>query len=160
LEDKDAFAVWLAGAILRANADDISAAALSGMANKAKSKSDFDLAIKGATTTSKRRPGDFGLEVIGPLIPVLLVEFGRLLWDAYVKALAQEGGKALASVTLKAVKELAKRTWSAKPADVSLPDAEATLRTVALSAGLNSAQAQKLIENLHKPTVADELAAK
>jgi hypothetical protein len=84
MDERDVFAVWLGDTVLRANGDDFGAAALGSIAQE----KDLNAALKDAGSNT-RRPGDFGVEFIGPLLPVLLVEFGRLLWDAYSKALVE-----------------------------------------------------------------------
>lgn len=153
MDERDAFAVWLGDIILRANGDEFGAAALGSLAQE----KDFDAALKDAGS-NPRRPGDFGVEFIGPLLPVLLVEFGRLLWDAYSKALVEQGGKALASVTVDKVKDQIKATFSHRAAMLSAADAEAQLREAGQASGLNDEQIGKLLEAFRNPAAVRALA--
>ena len=157
MDDKDRFAVWLADTVLQANGDDFGAAALGALAEEGERTGDFDAALKGAAS-STRRPGDFGVEFVGPLLPVLLVEFGRLLWAAYSKALAEQGGKALAAVTIDKIKELVNATFARRQSVLSAADAEAQLRRAGQVSGLNDEQVNKLLDTLHNPEAVRALA--
>jgi hypothetical protein len=159
MDDKDSFAVWMAGAVLRANNDEIAAEALGDLARQAQTSAELDAALN-STRSVGRRPGDFGVEFIGPLLPILLIEFGRMLWDAYAKSLADQGGKALATATLNMIKVLARRTWTQTPGAISPGEAEQRLREAALHCGLDSAQTEKLVSSLRSPELAHELASK
>jgi hypothetical protein len=149
MDDKDAFAVWVAEAMLLANGDEFSAAALVSLSRQANTSAEFDQALSAAATN--RRPGDFGVDFVSAILPVVLIEFGRMLWDAYAKSLAEEGGKALASATIDKIRQMARYTWSRSRAVISLADAEARLRQAASHAGLDAAQTNKLVQALHSP---------
>ena len=157
MDDKDKFAVWLADTVLQANGDAFGAAALGALAEEGERSGKFDDALREASS-SARRPGDFGVEFVGPLLPVLLVEFGRLLWDAYSKALFEQGGKALASLTIDKVKELVKATFAHRQSILSTDDAETQLRKAGAASGLNDEQVSKLLEALHNPEAVRALA--
>lgn len=159
MNDRDAFALWIAVSMLRANEEDFAAEALISLGDRAKTSADLDSALT-AAASGTRRPGDFGVEFIGAVLPVILVEFGRMLWDAYARSLADQGGKALATATLESLKELVRHTWSQKSGSISLRDAEDRLREAALRSGLDQAQIQKLVSSLSRPAMANELAAK
>lgn len=152
MNDRDIFAVWIAGAVLQGDEDEFAAEALKGLAAEASATGDLDQVLSAAATTD-RRPGDIGLDFVGPLVPVILVGFGRLLWDAYMKALAEKGGKALADVTLSGLKELVRRTWTGENQTVRLDEAEARLLAAASRAGLPADQAAALAASLRKPGV-------
>ena len=158
MSQRDEFAVWLAGSILETNDDEFGAAALADIGDRVNNGDSLDLALEGASAHDKRA-GDFGVEFMAPLLPVLLVEFGRLLWDAYAKGLVEETGKALAKLTVDSVKDLLHRTFS-KPEDAPIApaDVEAALRQVGRTAGLNPAQIEKLVETLHTPETVRALA--
>lgn len=144
MDDKDRFAVWLADTVLQANGDAFGAAALTTLAQEGDRTGNFDAALREAGA-STRRPGDFGVEFVGPLLPILLVEFGRLLWDAYSKALVEQGGKALASLTIDKGKELVKSTFSHRQSVLDTDEAEAQLRKAGRDTGLNEEQVGKLL---------------
>jgi hypothetical protein len=155
--DKDRFAVWLADTILHGNDVEFGAAALSSLEQEGERTGNFDAALRMAASND-RRPGDFGVEFVAPLLPVLLVEFGRLLWDAYSKALFEEGGKALASVTIDKIKSLVKATFSHRDGLLSIADADAQLRKAGRDSGLNDQQINKLLESVHAPKAVRALA--
>ncbi len=157
MNDKDTFAVWIAEAMLHANGENFAAAALADLAQEAETAGDLDLALNAAASNT-RRAGDFGVEFIGPLLPVFLVEFGRMLWEAYLKALAEQGGKALASVTIATIKELARHTWLHTQPVISLDDVEARLREAGSRAGIDKAHIDKLILSLRSPEMGHALA--
>jgi hypothetical protein len=157
VNDKDTFAVWLAETVLTANGDAIGAATLSALALQAQGEANLDAMLEQASTNT-RRPGDFGVEFVGPLLPVLLVEFGRMLWDAYAKSLVEQGAKSLATVTIDKVKGLVRQTFSHQSDSLSIADAESQLRKAGQAAGLNEAQVNKLLETLHNPEAVRALA--
>ena len=159
MDDKDTFAVWVAGSVLRANEEDFEAATLDDLAAGVKTTGDLDAALKEASSDT-RRPGDFGLEFIGPLLPVILVEFGRLLWDSYVKSLADEGGKELASATIDKIKAMARGSWSHNASAMPLSEVEARLREAATHAHLTRPQTEKLVTYMLHPEVEHELAGR
>jgi hypothetical protein len=158
VNDKDTFAVWLAETVLTADGDAIGAATLSALALQAQGEGNLDKVLEQASANT-RRPGDFGVEFVGPLLPVLLVEFGRILWDAYAKSLVEQGGKALATVTIDTVKGLVRRTFTHQDSALSISDADTQLRKAGQAAGLNEAQVNKLLETLHNPEAMRALAA-
>ncbi len=159
MNDKDTFAAWIAEAMLRAHGEDFAAEALTHLAGQAQTSADLDSALS-AAASSDGRPGDFGVEFIGPILAGLLIEFGRRLWDAYATPLAEQGGKALATATIDKIKELARHTWSRSPSAISLTDAEARLREAATRAGLDAAETEKLVSSMYSPEMAHGLAAK
>lgn len=150
MNDKDRFSVWLAEEVLRANGDMFGAAALGTLSQEGERTENFDAALREAGS-SIRRPGDFGVEFVGPLLPILLVEFGRLLWDAYFKALVEQGGKALASATIEKAKELVKATFSGREGVLNADEAEALMRKAGRNAGLTEEQTVRLMEALRNP---------
>jgi hypothetical protein len=158
MNDKDTFAVWVAETVLVANGDAIAAATLSALARQTQGEGGLDTVLEQASANT-RRPGDFGVEFVGPLLPVLFVEFGRMLWDAYVKSLAEQGGRALATTTIDTVKGLVRRTFTHQDNALSVTDADTQLRKAGQAAGLNDAQVDKLLEALHNPKAVHALTA-
>lgn len=157
MNDQDAFAVWIASAMLRASNDEFAEEALASLASQAKTSAELDKLV--AEAAGDRRPGDFGVDFVGALVPALLISFGRVLWDAYAKSLTDQGAKALAAATIDKVKKLARRTWSRSSDTISLIDAETRLREAASRTGLDAAQTEKLVSCLHSPEMADVVAA-
>lgn len=156
MNDRDAFAVWFAAAALRANKEGLVADGLLALAGDAQTSAELDEKVR-AASRSRARPGDFGIEFLVAALPGLLLTLGRMLWDEYSKALAEQGGKALAAATIDKVKELTRRTWSRSDAPISLEDAEARLRQAAAKAGLNAAMTDRLVSSLHGPEMAHEV---
>jgi hypothetical protein len=158
MNEQDEFAVWLAETMLRANGDGFGAAALVDIRESLGPRMTLNQALDKASTHTQR-PGDFGVEFVGPLLPVLLVEFGRLLWNAYAKALVEESGKALAKATIDRVKDMVRHTFTkAEGAAIKPADAEAVLRQAGQTAGLNLEQIDKLVETLHSVQTVRALA--
>lgn len=157
MDERDEFAVWLAAALLRVNDHAVHAEALKAVAAPAQTKEELDQRLR-ADAPGARRPGDVGLEIVGVLLPGLLVQFARLLWDAYAEALAKGGG-ALASATVDAIKEQVRRTWAGRPDTISLAEAEQRLRTAAEHAGLEAADIDTLVASLRKPALAQAVGA-
>ncbi|MGE0700415.1 MAG: hypothetical protein AB7O57_15065 [Hyphomicrobiaceae bacterium] len=156
MNDKDQFAVWIASKILRANDDGISASTLEAIARQSTSTKALDDSLADSVAQS-RRPGDFGVEFVVALLPIVLVEFGRLLWEEYTKALAKQGGDALAKLTIDASKALARKTWSMDAATLTLAEAEAKLKQAAVKAGLDATQTDMVIKSLRNPEVSAAL---
>ena len=156
MEKRDEFAVWLATTVLDATGDAFSAAALSDLAERSGADG-LDAKIKEATINSQR-PGDFGIEFVGPLLPVLLVEFGRMLWDAYAKAVVEEGGKELAGASIKFVRDALHRTFGGRGGPLSVADAEAKLREAGEKANLTAEQIDELLRTLRDPEAVRALA--
>lgn len=155
MNDQDKFAVWIADTILRVNDEEIFAETLQIQASQVETPEELDKILKD-TDLGKPKPGDFGLEFIGSFMVMALVEFGRKLWDSYLDALAEEGGKELASITIDKIKPLLADTWGNKLAVISLDDAAARLREVAAKNGLRQEQTEKLIESLYSKEIRNE----
>ena len=69
MDEKDVFAVWFADAMLQANDDPFGAASLNQMTEESATSAEFDAKLDEAASQEKR-PGDFGIEFLGPLLPV------------------------------------------------------------------------------------------
>lgn len=155
MDEEDNFAVWLADGMLRADDDEFAAESLGQLFEEAKSSSDFSAKLEAAASQDVR-PGDFGMEFIGPLLPILFVELGRMVWQSYSKALVDKGGKALADLTVEKVKSL----FVAKlKTPEGMSEAEQQLHSIAITSGLNAEQADKLIVTLNNPRLAETLIA-
>ena len=147
MEDQDRFAVWIAQAVLLANEEEFTSEALAALARKAELEGSLDAALK-AATSNQRRPGDMGLDIVGPVLAMILVEFGRMLWKAYAQSLVEQGGKALAEATITTMKNLARRTWSGQHEGVSLDEVERLLREAAGRAKLDGTETERLVRSL------------
>ncbi|WP_158032218.1 hypothetical protein [Rhizobium rhizosphaerae] len=51
------------------------------MSEEANTSAEFAAKLEEAAS-QKKRPGDFGVEFIGPLLPLLLVTLGQELWKS------------------------------------------------------------------------------
>lgn len=156
MNDEDTFAVWIAAAVLRTDGDPIAAVTLEHIASKATADKPLDTVLAAAATNLKR-PGDIGLDFVEPFLPVVLVEFGRLLWHAYVAALAKKGGEALGAATVNRIKALLKRTLSDKEPEISLAEAEERLKQAALAQQLSPEQTSRLIATFRAPRLIAEI---
>ena len=148
MDDRDRFAVWVSDAVLRAGEDEFTAEALAALARKAEGDATSLDAELAKQTKQEPRAGDIGLEMIGPVLIPILIEFGRALWDAYSKRLAEQGGEALADATLAKVKEFARGTWSGRDSPVPLDEVERQLRQAALRAKLDEEETERLVAGL------------
>ena len=91
-----------------------------------------------------RKGGDFGAEIIGPLVIPILIEAGKQLWAAYLKKLTEKAGNNLADLTVDGVKTIVRRQW-AGPDGSAAEDYEKLLREAASKQGLAQAQTDQLI---------------
>ncbi|PTS88473.1 hypothetical protein DBR17_04475 [Sphingomonas sp. HMWF008] len=57
-----------------------------------------------AVTGHDPRAGDFGVEVVGSLVAMALLEGLKVFWAAYIKELEEKAGKSLADATLEFLK--------------------------------------------------------
>jgi hypothetical protein len=156
MEDRDLFALWIAAAVLRGNDDEFTAEALASLAAEANAPGELDALLTAAAANAKR-PGDIGLDFVAPLLSLVLVEFGRALWDSYIKSLADQGGKALANVTLAGLKQAVRRAWGGESATLSLDDIEGKLRLVSAQAGLSSDKAEEIVVSLRRAATVEAL---
>lgn len=155
MDDKDLFAVWFADAVLQTSGDPFAAASLQQMAEESRSSAEFDAKLDEAASQEKR-PGDLGIEFLGPVLPVLLVTLGRELWASYCKELVEKGGKALADLTVDAIKGLVRRKLTA-PGEMGVTDQQ--VRDAAERSGLSAEQIDALITTLHSPDLVQSLGA-
>ena len=102
-----------------------------------------------------RRPGDFGVEFVGPLLLPIVVEAARQLWASYLKGLTDKGGAQLATMTVEAVKGLIKHIWSQEK-NLSSRYA-ALLRAEAERQGLPTDQIERLVRTVSGPALEEEL---
>lgn len=152
MKENEKFAVWLAGATLRSGEDEIGALTLDSLEQNSTETLDDELAKMGKFD---RKGGDFGAEIIGPLVIPILIEAGKQLWAAYLKKLTEKAAAGLADATADTVKKLLKSEWTSNDRTVS--EYEILLRAEAAKQGLPEAQTEKLAEALRRPRMAQEI---
>ncbi|MCP3417929.1 hypothetical protein NLM16_27865 [Bradyrhizobium brasilense] len=156
MTEQDDFAVWLAGAVLRTDDRDVAALALQDIASQA---GELELDAKlDEMRKFNRAGGDFGAEIIGPLLIPILVEAAKQLWAAYLKKIAEKTAGALADVTAKTVKDLIRAAWSSDNV-VLTSELEAHIRAAATEQNLPQEELDRLIASLRNPKLGHELAA-
>ena len=57
-----------------------------------------------AVTKHDARAGDFGVEMVGSLVAMAVLEGLKVFWSAYIKELEEKAGKSLANATLEFIK--------------------------------------------------------
>lgn len=92
----------------------------------------------------ERSGGDFGAEIIGPLLIPVLIEAGKQLWAAYLKDLTGKAASGLADLTANSVKGYLKRHWS-RDGDHVAAEYERLLRAAAATHGLSQEQIDELV---------------
>lgn len=155
---EDEFAAVVTKAILQAGGDEIQVAVLDDIVEGSKVSGSLDASIA-AVKTAKRRPGDFGMEIVGALLIPVLIEAAKQFWAAYVKKLAEKTGGDLAELTVTQAKDVARRIWTGEEAFVSVSDFETLVRSAAKREGLSAEQTDKLVRDLRNPSVANAFEA-
>lgn len=105
--------------------------------------------------TMERRPGDFGMEIVGALLVPILVEAAKQFWASYVKRLSEKAGSDLADLSLTSMKNLAARIWSGKETSANLGELEALVRDIA-QGRLPREQIDGLVAKLRNAKVAEQ----
>src|ERR1700730_14690439 len=101
----DELAVWLGGCALRAADEGIQASVLEALGEEVKSGKGLDEALA-TVTTFDRRAGDFGAEIIGPLLLPILIEALKAFWNAYAAELQKKAVGTLVDLTVDEVKSI------------------------------------------------------
>lgn len=154
MEAQDEFSLWLAEATLISGGQEISAFVVSDIRDDVAAGATLDAALQDIQTFD-RKPGDFGAEIIGALIVPVVIEAAKQLWTSYLKEFTQQGGKQLASMTIKSAKKLLGRIWADKP-EISERYAE-LVRAEAERQGLPPEQVDLLAKAITAPALAEKL---
>ncbi|MDI4657526.1 hypothetical protein [Xanthobacter autotrophicus] len=153
---QDEVALWLATATLKADGQEIAALDTEGLMADIEAGKDLDTSLE-EMRRFDRKGGDFGAEIIGPLLIPIVVEAAKQLWATYLKELTEQGGKQLAILTIDAVKAAVGRLWSDKP---DLPTRYAALiRAEAERQGLAADQVERLVQTVKSPLLTEEITA-
>lgn len=140
---EDQFSLEIARKVLKTTDEEVQLEVLNQMA-KGKD-GNLDDQIKEAKAVSKQA-GDFGMEIIGPMIIPVLIEAGKSLWKLFVKKLGEKAMDKGADYTFDKIKELIKNIWNGKDSHVTVNDYENELKKAALAEGLSSEQTDRLIK--------------
>jgi hypothetical protein len=152
MKREDEFAAWLTGIVLRSSHEDIQVLVLDDLVGRMRDCDDL-LEVVNRSTRQQRRAGDFGMEIIGPLIMPALIEAGRLLWQSYMKKIAEKAAEATAD----AIKDRVRRAWKGDGEASAREEFAALLRKVGAAQGLSGDQIEKLVAALEAPKLADDL---
>lgn len=101
-------ALWFSREISATEGNTTQEILLEDVADRVKEGGDLAGAIKGVTGHDPRA-GDFGIEVLGSLVAMALIEGLKVFWAAYIKELEEKAGKSLANATLDYIKSLFKK---------------------------------------------------
>lgn len=93
----------------------------------------------------KKQAGDFGMEILGPMLISALIEAGKLLWKTYLKKLEEKAAGKLADLTAEHAQNLVNTIWHKPDAPVTKSEYETALRAVAQKNGLTDKQTEQLI---------------
>jgi hypothetical protein len=158
MKSEDEFVAWITGAVLRGAGEEIQAIYLEDIVNQAYAGENLDTVVA-RSMKLERQPGDFGMEIIGPLLVPVLIEVGKQFWSAYLKNLTEKAADKLADATIAEIKASIRTTWSgAKRHDMSRYFAE-LIRATGERYGLDPSEIDKLITAIQNESFADELQA-
>jgi hypothetical protein len=157
MTDDEQFAVWLAGMTLRAADREIAALTLDDLSSQAEQGKGLSAALADMQHFD-RSGGDFGAEIIGPLLIPVLIGVGKQLWAAYLKDITGKAASGLADLTAKSAKDYLKRHWSRENAPV-VAEYERLLRAAATKQGLGEQQIDELVAAVRGPGMVREVAA-
>lgn len=156
MQRDDEVTLWLAAATLEADGQSIATFELDELKANVEAGKPLDDALR-EMRHFDQKAGDFGAEIIGPLLVPIVVEAAKQLWSGYIKQLAEQGSKQLAELTIDAAKSLLKRVWS-READVSQRYAE-LIRSEATRQKLPPEQVERLVQAVASPAFAKGFAA-
>lgn len=103
MKSEEQFAVLLTQAVLTVAEEDIQLAVLEQMVTEEPTKA-LDVQLTEAKVAGKQA-GDFGMEIMGPMLLSALLEAGKMLWSLYLKKLEEKGAAKLADATVEGVKK-------------------------------------------------------
>jgi hypothetical protein len=153
---QDEFAGWMAGAALRSADEEIQAIFLDDVLDQVREGEELDTALT-RTLKSERRSGDFGMDIVGPLIVPVLIEAGRQLWRIYAKKLTEKAADKLSDATITGVKKIVKNLWSGNEGQEVRNDFEKLIRVAGEKQGIQSDVIEKLISGIQAERFPDEL---
>lgn len=156
MKAEEYFSAVIAAAVLKSADEDIQAEVLADLVEKTNADSDLESQINDAMKSGKRA-GDFGMEIIGPLLIPVLIEAGKELWKLFIKKLGDKATDKLAEFTVEKVKKIAHSIWSGSENSVSVIEYEKLVRKAAKEQELSSEQTEKLILSLKSNNVKELL---
>jgi len=105
MDQGDELSLWLARGWLQSSGDKIQSLVVEDLQEQAVGGTPVSEALA-SLAKSKRQPGDFGMEIAGTLLAPVLVEFLKTFWASYLKTLAEDTAKAVATATTQSIKAL------------------------------------------------------
>lgn len=152
----DALSLWLAAAALRSADEPIQALVLDQVRQETEVGVPLAQALDKATR-SERKPGDFGVEFIGPLLLPLLIEGVKAFWKLYLTELQKKAAGEIATVTIDAVKAVFRKAMSGGDKEKIVGGLETSLRAVAVEHKLSADQTARLIALVKSADFENEL---
>jgi hypothetical protein len=140
---EEQFSIILTRQVLTDAGEDIQLAVLDEMVAD-EQKISLDKQLEQAKSHSKQA-GDFGMEILGPMLISALIEAGKALWKAYLKKLEEKAAGKLADLTVDQAQNLVNAIWHKADAPVTKSDYETALRSVAEKDGLTEDQTEHLL---------------
>lgn len=109
-------ALWLADGFLALIGDDANRLALDRIRREIDSgATDLDRTVAELSSSRQPRPGEFGLELVGPAVLAVLLPALKTFFDRYIQKVVEGGADRAASFTLDQVKKLFRREVENKP---------------------------------------------
>jgi hypothetical protein len=155
MQESEQFALWIASATLRAGDQEVAALTLDELAREAGKTGDLEKGLS-AMRQFDKRGGDFGAEIIGPLLIPILIEAGKQLWSSYLKKVTDRAAGQMADLTVDGIKAFVRRQWK-DSGDSAEVEYEKLLRAAAAKQGLPQAQTDELVATLRLQRVKDEI---
>jgi len=104
----------------------------------------LDEQIRNAKAHSKEA-GDFGMEILGPMLISALIEAGKALWKIYIKKIGEKAADKLADITVNEATKIANAVWHKTDDTLTMADYDNALRNAADKNGLSKEQTEHLI---------------
>ncbi len=99
----EALTLWLGQELAVAQESATQEILFSDIAERVEQGATFDEAVADVTSHDPRA-GDFGVEVVGSLVAVAVLDGLKVFWASYLKQLQEKAGKSLADLTIDFIK--------------------------------------------------------
>lgn len=152
----DELSLWLAASALRSSGESIQALVLDEIRRDTKAGVPLTEALK-KLTQGERKPGDFGVAFVGPLLLPILLEGVKAFWTLYLTELQKKAFGELATMTIDAVKSTFRKALLSSEKPEIFGNLEQSLRDVAAAHHLSSEQTARLIALAQSPDLDNEL---
>ncbi|MER8683961.1 hypothetical protein [Mesorhizobium sp. M1405] len=147
---------WLAEGMLRAGGEEVQAALLEAIREEALSGVPLDRAVA-ETTRHDRRPGDFGAEILAPIMLPILIEALKAFWAAFAPELQKKLMGELAGFTVERAKSLFRKVFGGPEKEQAIAKLDASIREAAARRHLDADTTKRLIALIENPKLPQAL---